>query len=872
MGYDWRHTSLNPVLVKRLRNLNQDLPVAAKNNPSLIAEMIRVAKTYYNSRYRWDETTGKYVPVFRFNWLGGTALDSTYQPGTMYLDCSTFVGLVLRGLTVQDSPYGQYLPADVQTFVNGDDIIQDDTTDIGLGDENFDATPRPVLANETMYPWVMDLDNMYENIEEDAPVDTRRVRVASQLAKYLVEHGRVIEVTPDLSNIQPGDLVFWAQKSNGEYVGINRYEHINNVAICYARESNPKDISVSNIMDCAIDDIDYAGVKQYLDATYGAENAVYKFEVDPQTHDWLMYKRGPKVDGQWTWTYLDVVGNTDDHWMLNYLIATSIDQHGNAHAPYFEIVRYEWDGKYPYKHILIMANNSPECITAPVLELCDTENIAMICRPDLGAVSYGEYARQFADLGVTHIDNLYRPGLYYVNDGLLQGLPEGTDPYYAVVRVEVTQQHSIITSVTQTVWHSTIGKQFVRSQTCFSGKFSPTGWSAWHETIYTDSIGTEIEDAVADAMASYKKFVFVNEPIGSDTTTPVTLQADNLLPAIASNIIVGDAIVGSDGYIAVVTQVQLPNIMTIPTGEGISQAVSAQGLLAATASLTPEQQREFRTNIGATDTTSGIPDSLKQAFLDCFRHTAWIGPDGQSWVDALEAAMYPPSDLDYITAVFDQGSAVIYDTDNLDTLRQYLTVTAHYADSTRVEVVTAYSLSGVLTEGTSTITVSYGGKTATFDVEVSYRYVYRYSQGDLVKVQGGISVHVTAGESIDQSGNLKNNRRNFAVLSGVVPFGISQDQSTYVPSQYYPVRVPPDATGVKVTVTPNTGYVAIDLGRNGDNSCIRVVSGTWTLKEDTKTFEAGLHDWASIACKANSSGTSYTTSTEPTELVVQFTK
>ena len=109
MGYDWRHTSLNPALVKRLRNLNQDLPVAAKNNPSLIAEMIRVAKTYYNSRYRWDETTGKYVPVFRFNWSGGTALDNSYHPGTMYLDCSTFVGLVLRGLTVQDSPYGQYL-------------------------------------------------------------------------------------------------------------------------------------------------------------------------------------------------------------------------------------------------------------------------------------------------------------------------------------------------------------------------------------------------------------------------------------------------------------------------------------------------------------------------------------------------------------------------------------------------------------------------------------------------------------------------------------------------------------------------------------------------------------------------------------------
>ena len=569
MGYDWRHTSLNPVLAQRLRNLNQDLPVAGKNNPSLVAEMIRVAKTYYNSRYRWDETAGKYVPTFRFNWLGGTALDDSYQPGTMYLDCSTFVGLVLRGLLVQDSPYGQYLPADVQTFVNGDDIIQDDTTDIGLGDENFDASPRPVPANETMYPWVMDLDNMYEAVDMDTPYYKRRVRTASQIAQYLIEHGRVIEVTEDLSNIQPGDLVFWAQKSNGEYVSRNTYEHINNVAICYAREFNPKDISVSNIIDCTIDDIDYAGVKQYLDDEYGEENAVYKFEVDSTTGDWLLYKRGPKVDDEWTWTYLDIVGNVNSQEILNDLISITVDTQ-NSHAPYFEIVRYEWDSKYPYKHILIMANDSPECITAPVLELCDTENIAMICRPDLGAVSYGEYARQFADLNISHIDNLYRPGLYYVNDGLLQGLPAGTNNYYAVVRVEVTQQHSIITSVTQTVWHSANGKQFVRSQTCFNGKFSPTGWSAWHQTIYIDSIQTEIQDAVADAMASYKKFVFVNQPIGSDTTTIVTIQGSNILPAIASNIIVGDAIVGSDGYIAVVSQVQLPNIITIPTGLGVT--------------------------------------------------------------------------------------------------------------------------------------------------------------------------------------------------------------------------------------------------------------------------------------------------------------
>ena len=76
-----------------------------------------------------------------------------------------------------------------------------------------------------------------------------------------------------------------------------------------------------------------------------------------------------------------------------------------------------------------------------------------------------------------------------------------------------------------------------------------------------------------------------------------------------------------------------------------------------------------------------------------------------------------------ITAVFTQGDNVIYDTDSLETLRQYLVVTATYSDSTTA-TVSDYTLSGTLTEGTSTITASYGSKTASFNVTVSSHVVY----------------------------------------------------------------------------------------------------------------------------------------------------
>lgn len=110
--------------------------------------------------------------------------------------------------------------------------------------------------------------------------------------------------------------------------------------------------------------------------------------------------------------------------------------------------------------------------------------------------------------------------------------------------------------------------------------------------------------------------------------------------------------------------------------------------------------------------------AAKQALLACFRKVAWIDDQGQTYYDTLENELFPDSTLQSITAVFTQGTAVIYDTDSLDTLRQYLVVTANYSDSTS-ETVTSYTLSGTLVAGTSTITVSYGGKTTTFTVTVS---------------------------------------------------------------------------------------------------------------------------------------------------------
>ena len=102
-----------------------------------------------------------------------------------------------------------------------------------------------------------------------------------------------------------------------------------------------------------------------------------------------------------------------------------------------------------------------------------------------------------------------------------------------------------------------------------------------------------------------------------------------------------------------------------------------------------------------------------------FRRIAiFTGDDASDLTDALHDAMFPPLELSYITAVYTQGETVVTVDTPLDDLKADLVVTAHYTDQSTA-VVNAYTLTGTLHAGTSTVTASYSGKSATFDVVVS---------------------------------------------------------------------------------------------------------------------------------------------------------
>lgn len=117
---------------------------------------------------------------------------------------------------------------------------------------------------------------------------------------------------------------------------------------------------------------------------------------------------------------------------------------------------------------------------------------------------------------------------------------------------------------------------------------------------------------------------------------------------------------------------------------------------------------------------SGISDDVKTALLAIAQNVVYKNADAD-YTQNLYDALYPVA-LTSISAVYTQ-SGTVYDTDTLDSLKADLVVTATYDDSSTA-VVTAYTLSGTLEVGTSTITVSYGGKTTTFTVTVTQEILY----------------------------------------------------------------------------------------------------------------------------------------------------
>lgn len=231
---------------------------------------------------------------------------------------------------------------------------------------------------------------------------------------------------------------------------------------------------------------------------------------------------------------------------------------------------------------------------------------------------------------------------------------------------------------------------------------------------------------------------------------------------------------------------------------------------------------------------SGLTNEAKQALLACFEKVAWIDEDGQDYYDALEAALYPPVGLVSISCVYTQ-SGTVYTTDSLDSLKSDLVVTAHYDDSSTA-TITTYTLSGTLTVGTSTITVSYGGKTTTFNVTVTQYdasiYNWNFKTGTTDSKQSAVA---TLGSGVTQSS------------SGLTFDGTANgwvylcDLSSYASSAF--------TVEVDVDSITNTGeFCLLDLNNASgltNNPCGLIFTTAWAFRKtdnNNAVIDASLTD------------------------------
>ena len=232
-----------------------------------------------------------------------------------------------------------------------------------------------------------------------------------------------------------------------------------------------------------------------------------------------------------------------------------------------------------------------------------------------------------------------------------------------------------------------------------------------------------------------------------------------------------------------------------------------------------------------------------------------------------------------ITATYTQ-SGTVYDTDSLDSLKADLVVTANYSGGTSETIPSSdYTLSGTLTVGTSTITVSYAGLTDTFDVTVTdYHNRWSYSINDLTKVTGplGNKTNADCGMMLFRStGGSNQYRRSFVLTEGETSVALGNTANDNVASQtsnYYPIKIPEGATSCNISVTPSTQCVQI-LARVLNDGVYSSFSLTgWSGYQEgggTKVCESAPNNaYIFVSLKYDEAGTSYPT--EPTGLDITF--
>lgn len=195
-----------------------------KNDPAKVRELLEVAKTYYDARLHKGE------PIFSYGHT--TALDDDFFALKVrnQIDCSSYIGLVLRGVHFKDSPYA-HLAGLTENKLMGKELIRDIQSKIRVNNK---------------YVWAFDPYNLKYRVKVADPTKYP-VRTASQLGEMYVQMGRSLDFKPDFSDVEPGDIIFYAKKTKGTFRQPNRYKKISHISVVMSKQPSAVDSEVAEM-------------------------------------------------------------------------------------------------------------------------------------------------------------------------------------------------------------------------------------------------------------------------------------------------------------------------------------------------------------------------------------------------------------------------------------------------------------------------------------------------------------------------------------------------------------------------------------------------------------------------------------------------
>lgn len=285
--------------------------------------------------------------------------------------------------------------------------------------------------------------------------------------------------------------------------------------------------------------------------------------------------------------------------------------------------------------------------------------------------------------------------------------------------------------------------------------------------------------------------------------------------------------------VATATGEWLTENITQPTTPVVDASLSVSGA-AADSKKVGDELNDLKSEITQLE---AIPWAVKQAMDTLFQNVAFKNDDIYTDELATFHAWASAINVTSISAVYTQ-SGTIYDDDTLDDLKSDLVVTASYDNGTSA-TISGYTLSGTLEIGTSTITVTYEGKTATFTVTVSdsrrvpteYTWLYDPRQGELLSEQSYVTKSGNGTETINDNGELVihcDNNGSTAASNVLFSFPLTDTTTTNgilsARARLIDLAILDSATpiGQRLQLSNGSSGCSIYLGKEASGSNIRV--------------------------------------------------